>query len=40
MNQVGFNSALSNEKITEFHKKSIKVITYGESDFHISEFLI
>ena len=32
MNQVGFNS-VSNEKITEFPKNSIKLIAYGESEF-------
>ena len=42
MNQVGFNSvfALSNEKITEYHKKSIKIIAYGESDFRTFEFVM
>ena len=42
MNQVGFNSvfALYNEKISEFHKNSIEVIAYGESDFRTFEFVM
>ena len=42
MNQVGLTVVfpLSNEKITEFHKNSIKVIAYGESDFRTFEFVM